>query len=120
VPNDKIRHTIKTTGCPVFAKAQGLDPYKLRTAEAEFHQLEVAGIICLSDLPWSSSLRMVGKKDGSWRSCSNYRCLNLATTHNPYPLPSILDLSNKLHCCKFFPVLTWSRATIRSQCRHST
>jgi hypothetical protein len=24
------------------------------------------------------------------------------TTHDPYPLPSILDLSNKLHSCKFF------------------
>ena len=28
--------------------------------------------------------------------------LNLATTHDRYPLPSILDLSNKLHSCKFF------------------
>ncbi len=26
----------------------------------------------------------------------------MATTHDRYPLPSILDLSNKLHGCKFF------------------
>jgi hypothetical protein len=45
---------------------------------------------------------MVRKKDGSWRPCSDYRRLNLATTHDRYPLPSILDLSNKLHGCKFF------------------
>ena len=45
---------------------------------------------------------MVRKKDGSWRPCGDYRRLNLATTHDRYPLPSILDLSNKLHGCKFF------------------
>jgi hypothetical protein len=45
---------------------------------------------------------MVRKKDGSWHPCGDYRRLNLATTHDRYPLPSILDLSNKLHGCKFF------------------
>jgi hypothetical protein len=45
---------------------------------------------------------MIRKKDGSWRPCGDYYRLNLATTHEFYPLPSILDLSNKLHGCKFF------------------
>jgi hypothetical protein len=44
-PIHKIRHTIKTTGRPVFAKARRLDPDKLRQAEAEFCQLEGTGII---------------------------------------------------------------------------
>jgi hypothetical protein len=35
-PKHKIRHTIETTGRPVFAKARRLDPDKLRKAEAEF------------------------------------------------------------------------------------
>ncbi len=73
-----------------------------RKAEAEFRQLKAAGITHRSDSPWSSPLHMVRKKDGSWRPCSNYRRLNLATTHNLYFLPSILDLSDKLHSCKFF------------------
>ncbi len=100
-PKHMIRHTIETTGHPVFAKARCLDPDKLRQAEAEFRQLEVAGIIRRSDSPWSSPLHMVRNKDGSWRPCGNYRRLNLATTHDRYPLPSILNLSNKLHGCKF-------------------
>jgi hypothetical protein len=98
----RIRHTIETTGCPVFAKARRLDPDKLRQAEAEFRKLEAAGIIRLSDSPWSSPLHMVRKKDRSWRPCGDYCRLNLATTHDRYPLPSILDLSNKLHGFKFF------------------
>jgi hypothetical protein len=86
----------------VFAKALRLDLDKLRQAEAEFRELEAAGIILRSDSPWSSPLHMVRKKDGSWRPCGDYRRLNLAMTHDRYPLPSILDLSNKLHSCKFF------------------
>jgi hypothetical protein len=64
-PKHKIRHNIKTTGRPVFAKARRLDPDKLHQAEAEFRELEVAGIIRRSDSPWSSPLHMVRKKDGS-------------------------------------------------------
>jgi hypothetical protein len=45
-PKHKIRHTIETTGRPVFAKARPMDLDKLRKAEAEFHELEAAGIIC--------------------------------------------------------------------------
>ncbi len=86
----------------MFAKARHLDPDKLRQAEAEFSKLEAASIIHRSDSPWSSPLHMVRKKDGSWRPCGDYRRLNLAMTHYRYPLPSILDLSNKLHGCKFF------------------
>jgi hypothetical protein len=86
----------------MFAKACRLDPDKLRQAEAEFRELEAVGIIRRSNLPWSWPLHMVRKKDGSWRPCGDYHQLNLATAHNRYPLPSILDLSNKLHGCKFF------------------
>jgi hypothetical protein len=101
-PKHKIRHTIETTGRPVFAKARRLDPDKLRQAEAEFRELEAAGIIRHSDSSWLSLLHMVRKKDGSWRPCGDYRRLNLATTHDRYPFPTILDLSNELHGCKFF------------------
>ncbi len=86
----------------MFAKARRMDPDKLRQAKAEFRELEAAGIIRRPDSPWSSPLHMVRKKDGSWRPCGDNRRLNLATTHDCYPLPSILDLSNKLHSCKFF------------------
>jgi hypothetical protein len=101
-PKHKIRHTIEKKGRPVFAKARRLDPDKLRQAEAEFRELEAAGIIRRSDSPWPSPLHMVRKKDGLGRPCGDYRRLNLSTTHDHYPLPSILDLSNKLHGCKFF------------------
>jgi hypothetical protein len=51
---------------------------------------------------WSLLLHMVPMPDGSWRPCNYYRRPNLATVHDRYPLPSLQDLSSKLHGCKFF------------------
>ncbi len=101
-PRHGVRHHIETKGRPVFAKARRLDADKLRIAEAEFRSLEAAGIVRRSNSPWSSPLHMVPKPDGSWRPCGDYRRLNLQTKHDRYPLPSILDLSAKLHGCKIF------------------
>jgi hypothetical protein len=44
-PKHGISHSIETTGRPVFAKARRLDPEKHRIAEAEFRNLEKAGIV---------------------------------------------------------------------------
>jgi hypothetical protein len=101
-PRHGVRHFVETKGRPVFAKARRLDPDKLKIAEAEFRSLEAAGIVRRSNSPWSSPLHMVPKADGSWRPCGDYRRLNTVTTPDRYPLPSMLDLSAKLHGCKFF------------------
>ena len=101
-PRHGVRHFVETSGRPVFAKARRLDPDKLKIAEAEFRSLEAAGIVRRSNSPWSSPLHMVPKQDGSWRPCGDYRRLNTVTTPDRYPLPSMLDLSAKLHGCKFF------------------
>ena len=48
---------------------------------------------------------MVQKKDGSWRSCGNFRWLNLVTQRDCYPLPCIQDFSGCLHGCTFFSTI---------------
>ena len=101
-PRHGVRHAVETSGRPVFAKARRLDPEKHKIAEKEFRALEASGIVRRSNSPWASPLHMVPKSDGSWRPCGDYRRLNLITTHDKYPLPSILDLSAKLHGCKYF------------------
>ena len=101
-PLHGVRHTIETTGRPIFAKARRLDAEKLEIAKAEFKKLEKSGIICQSNLPWSSPLHMVPKPDGSRRPCGHYRRLNTVTEPDRYPLPSIMDLSSRLYGCTVF------------------
>lgn len=42
-----------------------------------------------------------GEKDGSWRFCVDYRCLNAVTKKDIYPLPQIDDAIDCLHSASY-------------------
>ena len=67
--------------------------------------MDKAGIIRRSTSPWSSPLHMVKKKDGSWRPCGDYRCLNNVTVPDRYLLPNIADFSSHISGSKVFSKL---------------
>jgi Reverse transcriptase (RNA-dependent DNA polymerase)/RNase H-like domain found in reverse transcriptase len=96
-PKHSVEHVVETTGRLVTAKPRRLDAAKRAVAEKEFRELEAAGIVRRSNLPWSSPLHMVPKPNGKWRPCCDYRRLNVQTVPDSYPLPNIQDFSNKLH-----------------------
>ena len=105
-PCHQVRHHILTkTGPPVFAKARRLYPAKLAVAKAEFSTMEKVGIIRRSTSPWASPLHMVKKKDGGWRPCGDYRCLNTSTIPDRYPLPNIADFTSQISDSSIFSKL---------------
>ncbi len=60
------------------------------------------GIVQRSNSPWSSLLHMVRKPDVSWQPCGDYRQLNLVTVPDSYPLPNMLDFSERIAGCSIF------------------
>jgi transposase InsO family protein len=102
VPIHDVQHHIKTTGPPIASRFWRLEGAKLEAARKEFKVMEQEGIVQRSTSPWASPLHMVPKKDGSWRPCGDFRRLNLVTEADVYPLPNMLDFSDRIHGCTVF------------------
>jgi len=70
-----------------------------------------AGIIKVSNSPWSSPVLLVSKKDGSKGFCVDYRALKEITTLTSWPIPlleEVLDTVSELR-----PTL-WSKIDLKS------
>ena len=50
-----------------------------------------AGVIHPSQSPWCNAAVLVRKKDGTLHFCVDFRCLNVQTKKNSYPLPHIQE-----------------------------
>ncbi|KAK3884361.1 hypothetical protein Pcinc_011372 [Petrolisthes cinctipes] len=106
-----IRHTITTTGPPVFAKPRRMPPEYLEAAKREFHIMIQQGIARPSDSAWASPLHMVSKQqEGEWRACGDYRALNAITIADRNPILHILDFHSKLQGCAVFSKIDLVRA----------
>lgn len=106
----QIRHHIITHGPPIVGKARRVPPGKYKMALREFQFMMDKSICRPSSSPWASPLHLVSKKNGTWRSCGDYRTLNSIAVPDSYPIPNIQDFAYKLHDKKIFSTLDLVRA----------
>ena len=67
-------------------------PLALKELKTQLQEMLDSGFIRPSVSPWGAPVLIIKKKDGTLRSCIDYRELNKVTVKNKYPLPKIDDL----------------------------
>lgn len=100
-----VEHHLITSGQPITARFRCFDSTKLADAKAIFASWEKAGIVRRSSSTWASPLRMVKKKDGTWRPFGDFRRLNLITSADKYPVPNMCDFAGQIEGCTVFTKL---------------
>ena len=70
---------------------QHVPPPLLEEVHASLQDMLEAGAICPSQSPWCNAVVLVRKKDGTLHFCVDFRCLNVQTKKDSYPLPCIQE-----------------------------
>ncbi|GKG15076.1 hypothetical protein Tco_0354676 [Tanacetum coccineum] len=77
---------------PVAKSPYRLAPTEIQELSNQLKELQDKGFIRPISLAWGAPVLFVKKKDGSFRTCTDYQELNKLTITNRYPLPRIDDL----------------------------
>ena len=96
------------------AKPVKLFPYRVNPEKADLIAKEIEimknlGVIEDSQSPWASPVVILPKPDGSIRFCIDYRKVNDLTVPEPYPMPRIDDLIDRIGSAKYLTKIDMSR-----------
>ena len=99
-----IYHKILTGDAPPVMQK----PYSIASHHEEqwlrghLDLLERLGVIGPSDSDWMSPVVLVKKKNGDLRLCIDFRRLNAVTKLDPYPVPRIERIMQRMQGCCYF------------------
>jgi hypothetical protein len=107
---DVIEHQIPIGNAQSIRRPQYRTPYDLREEmQKQVQNMLDQGIIRPSTSLWSAPAILVPKKspDGKprYRSCVDFRALNVVMKFEPYPLPIFEETTSTLYGSKYFSIL---------------
>ena len=104
--NPVTTHTIKTDNSqPVRPHPNRVAPAWKDQLKEQIYEMVGNGILIPSQSPWSSAMVPVQKSSGAIRQCIDYRKVNSVTIPDPYVMPRIQDLLDKLSEAKWLSKL---------------
>lgn len=77
----------------------------LPVMKEELQTMKQLGVIEPSSSEWSSPIVLVPKKDGTLRFCLDFRKLNSVSKFDPYPMPRVDELVERLGRAKYLSTL---------------
>lgn len=87
-------------------------------------KFELTGVIRRSGFQWRSMIQPAMKSDGSAGICTNFIMLNSLLAADPYPIPPIPDVIEKMQGAEFFTLVDlkggYFQIAIRPQDCHKT
>src|ERR1043165_2030263 len=94
---------------PVRQSPYPLHPERLALVNREVKDLLKLGIIEESESTWAAPIVLVPKPDGSLRLCTDFRKLNTVTVPDPFPMPRVETLINRVGQAKFLTKLDMTK-----------
>jgi len=98
-----VQHDIDTGDARPIRQSPRIPLMSAREAEDEIlDEMLLSGVIEPSTSSWVSPVCLVKKKDGTYRFCIDYRCVNAVSKKDAYPIPNIQDALDNLRGAKYF------------------
>ena len=90
---------------PVMKRPYRLSESETRELEKQIVKALEEGWVQPSRSAWGTAIFVVGKKNGEYRMCVDYRSLNALTEQDAYPLPRIDDILHRVAKGKVYSTL---------------
>ena len=107
---DLMEHTVDTADTkPILSVPYRLPPQWKNSVRSDVEELVRAGIVVPSTRPWFSPIVPIRKSDGSVWLCIDYRKPNAMTVPDPYYMPLIEEILDKIGDAKFLSKMDLSK-----------